>query len=319
MLVPPRWPVKFCAAALVSLVCLSGCATQRSPAAQQARMRTLRSELLARGDPDSLAAAAIFERWSTGEWHDAVGLAARAAAVAPERTEFAYLQLVLCYQMPSCRPEPLEVQLRARDPANGITWISALGRATDSNDGAGVRAALDGLAQSQRVDLYWTTLVSHLTAAVTGRAGFDQMNAFVAVIGMDAAMAIPPLHPIETACSRSALADGEIRSQCRRIAAVLEHADSILFESYGNRVAARVWPEGSAEGIAIAARRRVLDYRMSLWTSKSRQLNSPNAMRTLVTFVGQYPTEQQAYVALYASLGLNPEPPADWKKPEPHG
>jgi hypothetical protein len=319
MLVPPRWPVKLCGAVLVSLVFMCGCATQRSPAAEQARMRTLRTELLARGDPDSLAAAAIFERPATGGWPDAVGLAARATAAEPNRADLAFLQLLLCYQMPSCTPEPLEARLRALDPANGITWLLVLGHATGAKDEAGVRAALDGLAQAQRVDLYWTTLVSHLTSAVTGHAGFDRMSAFVEVIGIDAAMAIPPLQPIEMACSRSALADGELRSQCRRIATALEHGDSILFESYGNRLAARVWPEGSAESIAIAARRRVLDYRMSLWTAKSRQLNSPKAMRTLVTFVGQYPTEQQAYVALCASLGLSPQPPADWKRPEPHG
>lgn len=314
-----RWPVKLCGAALVSLVLLSGCATQRSPAAEQARMRTLRSELLARGDPDSLAAAALFERLATGSWSDAPELAARATAAVPERRDLAFLQLYLCYQMSTCNAEPLEVQLRALDPANGITWIFALGRATRAGDAAGVRAALDGLAEAQRVDLYWTQFVSHLTAAVTGHAGFDQISAMAIVIGIDAALAIPPLQPVDSSCSRKAIADVDVLVRCRRMIAALEHADSILFESFGNHLAARLWPEDSAQGIEVASRRRVLDYQMDLWRTKQGQLDSPKAMRMMATSLGQYPTEQQAWHALEANMGVDPDPPANWMKPQPHG
>ncbi len=212
------------------------------------------------------------------------------------------------------------MQLRALDPANGITWVFALGRASRANDAAGVRAAVDGLAEAQRVDIYWTKLVSHLTSAVTGHAGFDQMTAFVDVVGIDAALAIPPLQPVSISCSRTATADVDVLARCRRMIAALEHADSILLESFGNHLAARLWPEDSAEGIALASRRRVLDYQMGpWWSTQQRQLNSPQAIRILAGLLGQYPTEQQAHLAWYANLGLNPNPPADWKKPEPHG
>lgn len=319
MIVPPRWPLKLCGAALMSLVFVSGCATPRSPAQEQARMRTLRSELLARGDPDSVATAAFIERFATGAWHDAPDLAARATAAAPDRADLAFQQLLLCYQQPSCKPEPLEAQLRVLDPSNGVTWLFALGRATRANDAASAPLALEGLAQAQRVDLYWTKLVSRMTASIAGHAGYDQSAAFVAVVGIDAAMAIPPLQPVSRSCSRTAIADGEVLARCRRIAAALEHADSILLESYGNHLAASLWPQDSAEGKAVAARRRVLDYQVELWSLKQEALNSPKATRTLATLMGQYPTEQQAFLALYAQLGLNPDPPADWKKPEPHG
>ncbi len=66
MAVSIGWSVKLCGAVLGSLVFLSGCATSPSPAAEQARMRTLRSELLARGDPDSLAAARAVCKAGTG-------------------------------------------------------------------------------------------------------------------------------------------------------------------------------------------------------------------------------------------------------------
>jgi hypothetical protein len=319
MIVPPRWPVTLCGVALMSLVFLSGCATQRSPAAEQARMRTLRGELLGRGDPDSVATAAFIERFATGAWHDAPDLAARATAAARDRADLAFQQLLLCYQQPSCNPEPLEVQLRALDPANGVTWLFALARATRANDAASTGIALEGLARAQRVDLYWTKLVSRMTASITGHAGYDQSAAFVAVVGIDAAMAIPPLQPVSRSCSRTAVADVEVLARCRRIASAFEHADSILLESYGNHLAASLWAEDSAEGNAVAARRRVLDYQVALWSLKQRELNSPKATRTLATLMGQYPTEQLAFLAWYAKLGLNPDPPADWKRPEPHG
>jgi hypothetical protein len=282
-------------------------------------MRTLRAELIARVDPDALATAAVFERVAAGQWLDAPDLAARATAAAPERADLGYLQLLLCYQMPSCKAEPLETHLRELDPANGITWIYALARATRANDAAGASAALAGLARAQHVNLYWNGLVSHMTAAVAGRAGFDQSRAFVTVVGIDVAIVLPPLQPISTSCSKTAITKVDVLAQCRKIAAALEHADTILFESYGNRVAARLWPEGSAEGITIASKRRVLDYQIDLWGAKQKELNSPKATRTLAGLLGRYSTEQEAFLALYAELGLPPDPPADWKQPQPHG
>jgi hypothetical protein len=307
MVLSTRWSVVLGSAAILALVLVSGCATP-SPASQQARLRKLRTELIARGDPDSLAAAAMFERLTTGQWHDAPDLASRATTAAPERRDLAFLQLSLCYLTPACKPESFADRLRQLDPANGITWIFALGRATRANDAAAVSAALTGLEQSQRVDLYWPALVSHLSAAVSGHAGFDQMTAFVNVVGIDAAIAIPPLQPVSTSCSKTAIANEDILARCRRMIAALEHADSILLESYGNHLAARLWPEASAEGIAIASRRRVLDYQMQLWSVQQKKLNSPQAIRTLARLYGRYSTEQATFLALYADLGLSPDP-----------
>jgi hypothetical protein len=228
--VPNRWCVVWVGAAILALAFASGCATPPSPASEPTRLHTLRAELIARGDPDALATAAVFERLAAGRWHDAPDLAARATAAAPDRADLAYLQLLLCYQMPSCKAEPLETHLRELDPANGITWIYALGRATRANDPAGASAALAGLAQARRVDLYWTALVSHMTATVAGRAGFDERGAFVYVIGVDAAIVLPPLQAISTACSKAAIGNQDVLAQCRRIFAALEHADTILID-----------------------------------------------------------------------------------------
>ena len=282
-------------------------------------MRMLRGELINRGDPDSLAAAALFERLATGTWHDSIELAARAAAAAPDRKDLALLQLELCYQVPSCNPESAQRRLRALDPDNGIVALFELARAKRVNDVAGEQAALDDLARSDRVDAYWTSQVAHLTAAVTGRPRFDQLRAFITVVGIDAAIAIPPLLPVSTSCSTAAIAEPKALARCRAMAAALAHADIILFESYGNHLAEKFWPGDSAQGIAIALRRRQLDYQSHLSLTRQRQLGTPKAGRILAALFGQYPTEQEAQLAWYARVGVDPYPPADWELIAPRG
>jgi hypothetical protein len=80
-----------------------------------------------------------------------------------------------------------------------------------------------------------------------------------------------------------------------------------------------LWPEGSAQSIAIAAEQRVLDYRLEQWTVKAELLNSSKATRSLAALYSKYPSEQAVIRAWYVALGLQPDPPAGWTKPLPHG
>jgi len=278
----------------------AGCTTPRSPASDQTRIRQARSEMIARGDADSLATAAFLTRLATGSWRDAPPLAGRAMAMAPKRADLAYLGLLICHQQPSCPSQPYEERLRELDPANGVVWLFALRRARQ--DGSAMNAALTGLAQAQRVDLYWTALVSHMTAALAAGARFEQGAAFEYVVGIDAAMVIPPVQPVSTSCSAAAITQADVLVRCRGIAAAFEQADTILFESYGNHLAARLWPSDSAQGTALAAQRRLLDQRMAQWSRD--ELNTPQAIRTLAALYGQNPTEQAAQVAWYAAEGI---------------
>ena len=170
-------------ALMMMLVFLGGCAT--SPTAQRARIQTVRSQLIARADPDSLITAAVLERFATGgEWHDEAALAARATSAAPERVDLAYQQLLLCYQESSCDETPLAARLRSLDHANGITFLFALARATRANDAQGIDAALEGLSQAERIDIYWTRATSRMAAAMAGHARYDDVEAFVNIVGI---------------------------------------------------------------------------------------------------------------------------------------
>lgn len=309
MILINRWSALCCGAAILTMIGISGCAAQQF-ASGQARPRALQAELIARGDADSLATAAAFEKFATGEDRDAPDLADRAAAAAPDRKDLAYLALLLCNQQPSCNPEPLEAHLRDLDPGNGITWVFALARATRVQDAAGIDAALVGLEHAQRVAQYWPMLVSHMTSVLTGHQGLDQIDAFMLVVGINAALGALPLQPLATACPRTAIVNEVVLSRCRRIFAAFDHSDTMLLQSFGNHRAAALWPAGSAEAIAIVARRRELDYLMMRWV---HEFNSLKAARAYPAILAQSPSEQAAVLTLCAHLGVSPEPPAGWK------
>ena len=284
-----------------------------------ARLRRLQNELVAHGDPDSLAAGALVENLISGFTSTtALDLAARAVAGAPDRTDLALLQLQLCENAPRCDAPPVEARVRQLDPQNGIAWTYALLRADHDNRPADWEAARAGLAHSARVDLYWNHTVSHLARAVAGKAGFDTATALTEVIGIEAAL-MTAFQPISRACQAQELQRPDVLDQCRRIAAAFRHGDTGLLEAYGSSLALRLWPAGSAENLDVLAERRALRYRVDLMARDAAQLNSPQALDTLADLLPKYPTEQSAFRALYVHLGLKPDPPAGWVDPQPGG
>lgn len=283
-----------------------------------ARLPRLQSELIAQGDPDSLAAGALVAGLISGISSSVLDLAGRAVASAPDRADLALLQLQLCESAPACDPLPLEKHLRVLDPENGITWTYALLRADREQRPADWNAARGGLAQAKRVDLYWNHTVSHLAKAVAGKAGFDADAALTEVIGIEAAL-MSALQPISRACQAQELQRPDVLDQCRRIAAALRRGDTTVIEADGSTLALRLWPAGSAERLEVIKERQVLRYRVELITRYATQLNSPQATQALAGLLTQYPTQQTAFRALYLRLGLQPDPPADWVDPRPDG
>jgi hypothetical protein len=347
MIVPTRWSKMLGAVAALAMVFASGCATvdkwkqehrearihreqieqavalnnadskadrdAKSKRAQHdAALQRLQTELAARGDPDSLAASALFARVQAGATSSSsLELAARATAGAPQRADLAFVQLQLCQSAPGCDTAPLEARLHQLDPQNGIPWAYALLRADRAKNDADRNIAREGLAQSKRVDLYWNAIASHLGGAAAGRAGFDFSAALVEVIGIEAAF-MTPMPPAAAVCTADEILQPDVLTQCRQIAAAFRRGDTVLLEAYGNALAMRLWPEGSAERAELAAERRGLHYQMDLMTNNSAKLNSEQATRSLATFLAKYPTEQTAFHAWYVDLGLSPDPPPGW-------
>lgn len=123
------------------------------------------AELLAkRADADSQAAAGLLNSWKYPK--SSLRLIAQASLIAPERADLALLNIQFCQADASCDPEPLEIRLRGMDEKNGAGWLGALARASKSGDEQAKSAALAAIARSERVDVYWTTLVARLSRQV---------------------------------------------------------------------------------------------------------------------------------------------------------
>ena len=257
-------------------------------------------------DADSLAAAGIM---SIGKRSDqALGLLARAIAAAPDRADLIWLQALRCAQMPPCDPEPIEHRLRELDPTNGAGWWGALARAGAAHDTEGTDAALAAISHSDRLDLYWTTLVAHLSRALAKTKSMSPAESEVAIIGYIAAQAIPAYLYISTSCNGERLQQAGVAEVCRGVARALQSGDTYITEMIGVAIAKRVWPEDSPEWKAAADERRVYEYRSSFYPKMAlRELTHPGEYLTLCA---QNRREQDVLREQLIKAGINPNPPA---------
>jgi len=315
---PERLQFVFALLALFVLL-VQGCAASRA-ARTTRKQRDLQHALLMlehRSDADSLAAAALLSRLQAGPG-PAVVLLARASAAAPERPDLVWLEIQACLQAPGCDPDPQEQRLRALDPSNGAGWLNAVARASASNDPAAITAALAGLTRAQRVDTYWTTLISHLTSALAATGDVPVADALVNIVGALATGSIPPYKPILDQCLGPRLGDPERLEQCQRVAAALEQGDTYITTMIGARLAQRVWPADSAQWQAAAQARHVYEYRSGLWThSEEGLLRDPQWVRKFLALCAQNRREQDVYSSELVDEGKSPDPPPGWTSRRP--
>jgi hypothetical protein len=256
-------------------------------------------------DADSLAAAGIMSMAKYGD--QSLSLLARAAAAAPDRADLVWLQAMRCGEWPTCDPVPIERRLRELDPSNGAGWWGALVRASAANDAQGVDAALAAISRTDRVDIYWTTLVARLSRAVAATKRMSLAESEVAVIDYIAAEAIPAYQPVTTPCKGERLQQVGVTEVCRGVAKALQRGDTHVNEMIGVAIAKHVWPEDSPEWKAAAEERRVYDYRAHLYL-KVTQRGITHADEYL-TLCARNRREQDVLRALLIAIGENPNPP----------
>jgi hypothetical protein len=256
-------------------------------------------------DADSLAAAGLMSIGSHGA--QSLRFLALATAAAPDRADLLWLQAMRCSGLPPCDPTPIEQRLRELDPTNGAGWWPAMARAGATHDSEGSDTALAAISHSQRVDIYWTTLIAHLSRAVANTKKMSLEESEVAVIGYVAAEAIPPYQFISTSCKGDRLQQPGVTEICRGVAKALQNGDTYITEMIGVAIAKRVWPEDSPEWKAAAEERRIYDYRSKLYPKlESRAITHPGEYLTLCA---QNRREQDVFVAQLSAAGYDPNPP----------
>jgi hypothetical protein len=299
----PRQILVLC---LLSLLALPASAETRE--AKSARHTEQTIAALARmTDADSLAAAGIM---SIGKHSDqSLQFLARASAMAPDRPDLVWAQALRCGQLPPCDPEPIEQRLRELDPANGAGWWGALARAGAANETEGTDAALAAISHSDRLDIYWTTLIAHLGRAVADTKKMSLAESEVAIIGYIAAQAIPAYLYISTSCKGERLQQAEVTEVCRGVARSLQRGDTYITEMIGVAIAKRVWPEDSPEWKAAADERRVYQYRSAHYLKiAQRKITHPGEYLALCA---QNRREQDVLLAQLIKAGINPTTPAE--------
>jgi hypothetical protein len=279
------------------------------------------SALSSADDADSVAVAAELGDLPGRDESRRLAALGRAVALAPNRPDLVWLQLIACAQVATCDPTPLSMRLHSLDPENGAAWATLLDRAADLGDGNAVTRCMQLMANSREFDVYWNRSIAHLaTALVTARAA-DTRRALIAVIGREAALALPAYEILTNACRPPALDDAARLNACRGVAITMRRGDTYLTEMIGIAIAKRAWPKGSAEYASAAAARRLGEYRMHaeaaialtslLWTNAEA--------RKYLQLLSSYRTEQEVALAIIRRAGKNTNPPADWKDSVPGG
>jgi hypothetical protein len=299
---------------LATILC-SGCASDgvRQQAANDREVHRIEQLLIAAGDADSLAAAAILSIGPTVNPVQRLTLMTRAVSEAPDRPDLVWLNVRLCAQVESCNPEPLETRLRALDPDNGAAWFDSIGLAGKLGDVVAVHRDLAAIATSRRFDMYWNATVVHVVNAILKTHTMDLRTALVTTIGMASATAIPAYQTIVNACKGDPLQDPDVLSTCRQVSTVMRGGDTYLTEMIGVAIAKRTWPEGSPEYVDAVTAKRVAHYRMDAdgKLGLHRFFYSEYAAKHLQLMMEKR-TEQEVTLAEISSAKLNPNPPSDW-------
>ncbi|MEA3141436.1 MAG: hypothetical protein QOK23_3605 [Gammaproteobacteria bacterium] len=257
-------------------------------------------------DADSVAAAGLM---SIGNHTDqSLRFLALATAAAPDRADLLWLQAMRCSELPPCDSAPIEQRLRELDPTNGAGWWAVMARAGVTHDSEGTDTALAAISHSQRVDIYWTTLIAHLSRAVANTKKMSLEESEVAVIGYLAAEAIPQYQYVSTSCKGERLQQQGVTETCRGVAKALQNGDTYVTEMIGVAIAKRVWPEESPEWKAAAEERRVYEYRSKLYSKlEPRTISHPGEYLTLCA---QNRRESDLFAAQLIAAGYDPNPPA---------
>lgn len=276
-------------------------------------MTLTKEALIAAGDPDSLAAAALFVEWSKDSAApQRLALISRAVAAAPDRADLVWLNLQICSQVDSCDPKPLEARLHALDPPNAAPWALSIARSGAIHDTAAVRKGLLAIANSEQFDIYWNSIILHTTDAVQKVHTLDPRTVLLTTIGFASTWATPPAAQIANACKGDYLKDPDVLQTCRRVASVMRHGDTYLTELIGVAIAKQVWAAGSAEYLDAAGARRLGYYRMAMNEKSIPIIFNKKYTERHLHLLATYRTEQEVVLAEILNAGLNPSPPPDW-------
>jgi hypothetical protein len=198
-----------------------------------------------------------------------------------------------------------------------LLWLSLPGCASPdhssgSSEDRGVVEAATAL-ERDHVDLYWNTLIVHLTRPVIGTGDLSSRQALNEMIGVISVEAVPSYKSVSESCVGAALDDPATRSNCRAAAAAFERGDTVITEMEGADIAQRLWPKDSSEWLAASQVGHLDEYRAAqLRQSGHSDIGDDRSADEFLALCARSPREQDVEIAELVAAGKNPTPPPSW-------
>ncbi|MFZ0497546.1 MAG: hypothetical protein WAU49_04735 [Steroidobacteraceae bacterium] len=271
--------------ALLCMLTLAGCAYARRSGADTQSFRAERNReagvLIAHATPSDLAAAGLLIAPDDSNAQQPLDLIERAQKLAPQRPDFVWVNLAICERFKCGARAQIAAHLQALDPDNGFAWASDLEGLPLSGSNA-VTAVIARIGAARRMTIYWNQLeVMMVDALAVARPSQDLAMRGIYAIGMLAAEPIPPLLAISRACQLEQLDLPGRRAACEAMVARMEQSDTELTQSLALSLQERWWPAGSPQRAVLRAKRRQLDYLMTM-SSRIRWWHMNHDMAVLI-------------------------------------
>ena len=304
-------------ASVLCVLALAGCAHTQGDGTDADAYRAERTRqvevLVAHPTPTNLAAAALLAWPGDLSGQRPLELIAQAETLAPQSAELAWVHLGICTRLQCEAKEQIEVHLQEIDPDNGFVWMSDLEHAQSSGSEVAVTAAIARIGASPRMTFYWNQLeVMMVDALAVASPSQNLATRANEAIGVIAAQAIPPLQPMSKACRPEQLGLPGRRAACEALVAGMEQSSTVLTQSLAISMQERWWPPGSPEREVLRAKRRRLDYLMTM-SSRIRWWRMDRDMAVRIDAARKTDREEDVALAMVKWYGLPPEPPMDWK------
>ncbi|HEX3398346.1 MAG TPA: hypothetical protein VHS76_16695 [Steroidobacteraceae bacterium] len=151
----------------------------------------------------------------------------------------------------ACRQISWQAWARA-DPDNVFPWLALAGMARTNNDPAAESDAFNHAAQAHRSDTYMDSQLALAQSLFPADVSALERSVIATqVIGIEAALPMPPYHPLLKHCAIAAMQDAGVKEQCETLAEILTaHSGSILDFAMGLAIGKRAgWPAAQIDAM----------------------------------------------------------------------
>lgn len=291
-------------------------------------MAKTRDALVERGDPASIYAAGLLTQaaWPgiTRSDTESHALFKRAAAGARDNVIMSTIFLASCLRVPTCDADGAAAALQGLDPDNAVWRMPGFAAAVRTGDQAEIDRELEQLAQASRFDMYGNPSII-LTIDVLKRTGLpaspEPGSTGAAAEWMTTAIGGFVYHSmtifgsIPDAC-KGASSGSARREACLAIYRKMARSDTSVVQALGSSLLKRTADPGSADAALADAWRRDFDWSGTQLAEVYRTRDPRKALAEHERAVRENPREDDSLRALLVALGLPPDPPPAWSRPE---